>query len=805
MDHRTSEATPAEKGQKSLVHRRLYPNDSHAITHPPHITQIRNSRNISERPQYHPLPNDLTRAQRRARAHLSQIPETNNAHHSSDPNGQLHNESSTRMFDSPPFNPVSVATVVSSQDSSTDSDNNGLFIQNISHSMGTHPKREFTPGVTPLMSPITSPPSSGAVTPHMLESSQAPDMATSNFDANYLATIGKDNESIAIRVDSRKRAKNMLRRLEGKAKPSNSSVLGNLIRLHSVMTGNDRSEHRDAKKSRNVDPSERPAPVHSPHSKSWSMLPNIAHAFRHPKKTPAKTPDTSEIPRPASMVDVRNARMGLSGGLKAQSAGLPQSMSSARMSAVMMTPEAFARNGIIPPPSTHSTLRMNEKLASGYFELDPSMSTTNTTARHDERAELIDTIAHILEKQDFLMHLARAWHAFGSPVHRMEANLLNVANYLNIEACFFSVPGLTLISFGDPDTHSSETHIVRASDGYDMHRLEQVNRISRRLRKGNASVHESIRDVETLMAKSSIYPWYMRLLFSFIQSFFVSMTLFNGSWREAALSGGLGTMVGAFELLSSSYLSIGYLLNILPPLISALVAALLSNHICYAAVPMAASINLLPGMGLALAMLELSSNNVICGAVRLVSATMTSFMIGWGTIVGYQLGMAILGKENESTSLSNSECRGMTMVWWVLFLPLTTMGFSVWFKVHWKRWPAVIVAASAGLVIQTFCNRVRVLNNISAGIASFAVGIISNIYGHFTHSATNADIIFVGIIQLVPGSTGVRSFVSFMSADSSASSLTMNMLTSAISIAVGLILSNSAMYSELKRFKLGSF
>ncbi|KAJ2129805.1 hypothetical protein IW136_005733, partial [Coemansia sp. RSA 678] len=372
MDRRTSEATPAEKGQKSLVHRRLYPNNSHTITHPPHVTQIRNSRNISERPQYHPLPNDLTRAQRRARAHTSQIPETNNAHHSSDPNDQLHNESNTRMFDSPPFNPVSVATVVSSQDSSTDSDNNGLFIQNISHSMGTQPKREFTPGVTPLMSPITSPSSSGVVTPHMLESSQAPDMATSNFDANYLATIGKDNESIAIRVDSRKRAKDMLRRLEGKAKPSNGSVLGNLIRLHSVMTGNDRSEHRDAKKSRNVDSSERPAPVHSPHSKSWSVLPNIAHAFRHPKKTPVQTPDTSEIPRPASMVDVHNARMGLSGGLKAQSAGLPQSMSSARMSAVMMTPEAFARNGIIPPPSTHSSLRMNEKLASGYFELDPS-------------------------------------------------------------------------------------------------------------------------------------------------------------------------------------------------------------------------------------------------------------------------------------------------------------------------------------------------------------------------------------------------------------------------------------------------
>ncbi|KAJ2328219.1 pheromone-regulated protein prm10 [Coemansia sp. RSA 2702] len=361
---------------------------------------------------------------------------------------------------------------------------------------------------------------------------------------------------------------------------------------------------------------------------------------------------------------------------------------------MMMTPEAFARNGIIPPPSTHSTLRMNEKLSSGYFELDPKSAPGSPLAVDDERARLIDTISQILEKQDFLMHLARAWHAFGLPVHRMEANLLNVAKYLDIDACFFSVPGLTLISFGDPDTHSSETHIVRASDGYDMHRLEQVNQISRRLRKGEASVHESIRDIEVVMATAPIYPWYLRLMFSFVQSFFASMTLFHDSWREGLLAGGLGIMVGAFELLSSSHLTIGYLLNVVPPLIVALVAALLSDHICFAAVPMAASLNLLPGLGLALAMMELSSNNVICGTVRLVSATMTSFMLGWSTTVGYNLGMAILGKEGESTGLS-SECEGLSMLWWILFVPCLSAGFAVWFKVHWKQWPVVIFARSA--------------------------------------------------------------------------------------------------------------
>ncbi|KAI7826286.1 hypothetical protein BX661DRAFT_125833, partial [Kickxella alabastrina] len=339
-------------------------------------------------------------------------------------------------------------------------------------------------------------------------------------------------------------------------------------------------------------------------------------------------------------------------------------------------------------------------------------------------------IAQILEKQDFLMHLARAWHAFGSPVHRMEANLLEVARYLDIEACFFTIPGLTLISFGDPDTHSSETHIVRASDSYDMHRLELANQISRQLRKGNSTVHESIRDIEALLAAPPLYPWYLRVAVCFVQSFCVSATLFHGTWKEAALSGAMGLVAGVFEQLSSEYLTVGYLLNVLPPLIVALVTAVLSDHICFAAVPMAATINLLPGLGLALAMMELSSSNIICGAVRLIAATMTSFMIGWGTVVGYNLGMAALGREGQEMGFASySSCEAMSMWWWFLFVPLSTIGFSIWFKVHWKQWPAMIFAASAGLVIQTYCDKVKVMQPISAGLASFAVGVFGNVYG----------------------------------------------------------------------------
>ncbi|KAJ2804815.1 pheromone-regulated protein prm10 [Coemansia guatemalensis] len=892
MDPRSPDI-PASEGHRSHAQRRIWPYDSANST--PHLQCSRgvNHHHISDHTQYHLLPDGHSRQHRRpASAHLAHSPGTRQRQQHQPlsglppvPEDSDGDKPADHEFESPPLDPTAVATVVSSPTSAPpeEVDEDGLYMtisdvlkqrnhasaasrpsgngtqdsngvigerRKIYHSAPTSAAESplSTPRNSPPLDPKSLPDTSGSVTPRMLEEKSADSdvqdqPARSNFDANYLATLGKDNDSIAIHVDNRKRARNLLRRLEGRSSTSgDGGILGNLIRLHGVVSGNN-AKQVDGSSKRQMRKRHAYRELLSPRvSNEKSSLPELIHNFRHPKRTYPKDshrkiqPDSNAAPtltsrsseihlpasnarhhirRPSSMADVRAARMGQAPGM--QSAGSnkpPKSVSSARLSAMMMTSEAFVKNGIIPPPSTQSSLRMNGSRPSGYFELasagsspasspllHPTMSPT-----YDERAELIDRIAQILEKQDFLMHLARAWHAFGSPVHRMESSLMEVARYLDIEACFFTVPGLTLISFGDPDTHSSETHIVRASNGYDMYRLEQANRIAWRLRKGEASVHDSIRDIESLLAAPPIFSWYLRILVCFVQSFFVSTTLFHGSWKEAAISGAMGMMVGVFEILSSNYLTIGYLLNVIPPIIVALVAALLSDHICFSAVPMAATINLLPGMGLALAMLELSSSNFICGAVRLVSATMTSFMIGWGTIVGYNLGMAMLGKEGQNAgSLSNAECEGLSMLWWILFVPLSTIGFGVWFKVHWSKWPAIVFAAASGLVIQTFCDRVAVMTPISSGIASFAIGMFSNVYGHLTHSASNASIVFVGIIQLVPGSTGVRSFISFLSSDSSASSLTMSMLSTAISIAVGLLLSNGALYSEIKRFRLGSF
>ncbi|KAJ1822914.1 pheromone-regulated protein prm10 [Coemansia sp. RSA 2675] len=729
-------------------------------------------------------------------------------------NNNSHSRQRLAQSTSPSPLGVNVATVSTTRSGSIDSEDDSLVI--LSATTNTATPNAITPQAL-----------EGALPDHDESNDMAeatPNIATSNFDANYLATMGKDTESIEIRVDNRKRATSLLQRLEGRSE--SGGILGNLIRLHSLATSDKRAEA-----SRTLEDAQlrKPAPAHLPRNQSWTTLPSMLRTFRTtgpsgPSAIPADTTVDNErrfssgATTPAQGRSYQNLRASVLSGHPISTPStthLPRSISSARISALMMTPEALAKNGIIPPPSTQSSLRLDEKFSAGYFALDKSPGHTpllddNSPDGQQEddggRAELVNKIADILERQDFLMHLARAWHAFGSPVHRMETNLMEVARYLSIDACFFTVPGLTLISFGDPDTHSSETHIVRASEGYDMHRLEQVNQISRQVRKGRATVHESIRKIEALLAAPPQYSWYLRVLVCFAQSFCVSATLFQGSWYEALLAGGLGLMIGAAELLGAEHPTLGYLVNVIPPMVVSLVTTLISDHVCFAAVPMAATINLLPGLSLAMSMLELSSSNIICGAVRLISATTTSFVLGWSISIGRSLGMAARGwTESAEGFASYSSCSGLSMWWWFLWVPISSVGFSIWFKAHWKRWPATIVAAAIGLVIQTYCDRIHVLRPISAGIGSFAVGVFSSVYGRVLCSASSADIVFVGIIQLVPGSTGVRSFVSLLSDELSASSLTMSMLSTSISIAVGLLLSNGAFYSEHRRFKLGSF
>jgi uncharacterized membrane protein YjjP (DUF1212 family) len=80
-------------------------------------------------------------------------------------------------------------------------------------------------------------------------------------------------------------------------------------------------------------------------------------------------------------------------------------------------------------------------------------------------------VAAILARQDFILKLARALMMMGAPSHRLEAQLQATARVLDINCQMVYIPGVMLVSFGDPATHTSETKFLKQANGLDLGKL----------------------------------------------------------------------------------------------------------------------------------------------------------------------------------------------------------------------------------------------------------------------------------------------------------------------------------------------
>jgi uncharacterized membrane protein YjjP (DUF1212 family) len=60
---------------------------------------------------------------------------------------------------------------------------------------------------------------------------------------------------------------------------------------------------------------------------------------------------------------------------------------------------------------------------------------------------------------------------FGSPSHRLEAQIQATARVLELNCQVVYLPGTCLVSFGDDATHTSETKFLKQATGLDLQKL----------------------------------------------------------------------------------------------------------------------------------------------------------------------------------------------------------------------------------------------------------------------------------------------------------------------------------------------
>ncbi|KAF9123512.1 hypothetical protein BGW39_008906 [Mortierella sp. 14UC] len=101
-------------------------------------------------------------------------------------------------------------------------------------------------------------------------------------------------------------------------------------------------------------------------------------------------------------------------------------------------------------------------------------------------------------RQDLLIRLCKSLIRYGTPSHRIELAMEAMCKTFGIDDSFAFLPGLMMISFGDSDTHFSETHLIKCAQGFDMSRLAKVNKITQAVVYGDLEPAEALSGLKAI-------------------------------------------------------------------------------------------------------------------------------------------------------------------------------------------------------------------------------------------------------------------------------------------------------------------
>lgn len=149
----------------------------------------------------------------------------------------------------------------------------------------------------------------------------------------------------------------------------------------------------------------------------------------------------------------------------------------------------------------------------------------------------------MINRQTFIRTYALALLHFGAASHRITEQLTSAALILDVPADFTQLPNIVIVAFGDKETHSTETHVIKSAGKLQLGRLDQVQEIYNRVKADEYSAKLATRDLKRLIAQNPIYTISQRCFFSFWLAVLICPLSFGGSFIDSWLAG-----VGAFLL-----------------------------------------------------------------------------------------------------------------------------------------------------------------------------------------------------------------------------------------------------------------
>src|SRR5690606_5062303 len=388
------------------------------------------------------------------------------------------------------------------------------------------------------------------------------------------------------------------------------------------------------------------------------------------------------------------------------------------------------------------------------------------------------------KQSTMLLQISKSIAEAGTPSHRLENYMQVVLEKFGLSGSFLALPTAIIASFGEGDNQRSFVVKVRSGE-INLGTLQRINDVITDLENNLINIDTALHTIKHIDELESDFPhWLYVLAYGIVGAGF--STLFSGGWADVLASFCLGIITGFINETGKKHY---YLSQVIVPLSATVVGflAIVINHysggINYVLVALSGLIVLIPGLGITVAMRELSTNHLVSGSGRMAGAVTVLFLLSFGLALGYMIGQGLFGEE-EIVKLAP------TPEWFrYLAIMVTSLAFAVIFKARMSDifWIFLSIAlAYAGSQIFKIWLEQPFVSLVTAMLISVA----GNLYSRA--SMNPASLMQIpGIILLVPGSMGFSSLTAMYTHDTiTGVQAAFSAALIAVAISVGLLAGN---------------
>ncbi|KAK9415222.1 putative Threonine/serine exporter-like N-terminal domain-containing protein [Seiridium unicorne] len=373
--------------------------------------------------------------------------------------------------------------------------------------------------------------------------------------------------------------------------------------------------------------------------------------------------------------------------------------------------------------------------------------------KRENDTKITAQVAGILQRQKYILKMCLALMLFGAPSHRLEEYLSTTAKVLDMDCQFLYIPGCMIISFDDALTHTTEVKMVRAPQGVNLGKLQDVHLVYKEVLHDIIGMDEALLRLETIVNAKNRWPVWVCIIMYGLASTAVS-TFFSARLIDMPIILVLGSLLGILQLViapvSNTYNTIFEVsAAILMTFLSRAIASIRGGSLfCFSALAQSSIAMILPGWLVLSSALELHSKAIVPGSIRMVYAIIYSLFLGYGITVGTALFGAI-----SSNATTDTTCHDpLDKYWNFLLVPLYVFFTTFTVQAKWKQMPVMIAIALAGYAVNFYTSQKFAASApIAYTFGAFVIGVLANLYSRVRHDVA-AAILLPAVYVQVPGS-----------------------------------------------------